>query len=359
MILYDFRKNIEEYANHIVLSSKWRGPSEDYWTEDTGGQALWGALNMNKTDSATHIVGSHSLLLEPSSNVVAGYAYYPSAQNAAWDLEKCGSENTIPHLGMWVRRNAPFANDTVRLYTSAGNYFDLFAGVNGHIAANDEWTYIDFPVGPFYTVMQNQVAKRWVITGAPDWGNINWIRFGLEADTTLDWFIDDLHFSGVVVREAKDTSEITDNNTYMKVIRNDTAVNDTLVAATDTGTAARLAYAELLRRSQTPIVGMIRIPLVVDLLPGQTVHIHACEKSDGTYRVDMDMRVKELKHTIVLPNPFTDLNLTSDVTNTHAFGVPTAYGLLMEYAGALGHSEARDLKGGALDNLVPRLSKSY
>jgi len=73
----------------------------------------------------------------------------------------------------------------------------------------------------------------------------------------------------------------------------------------------------------------------------------------------VDYRIKELKHTFQLPYPFTDLNLTSDVTNSHAFGAPTAHSILMEYAGALGMAEARDLKGSGIDTLIPRLTKSY
>ncbi len=153
----------------------------------------------------------------------------------------------------------------------------------------------------------------------------------------------------------------------MKVIRNDTAVNDTLQSGTpgttDTGTAAMLCHAELLRRSQTPIVGMIQTPLAPTSLPGQTVYIEACQQSSGSYRIQKDFRVKELTHLIGGAARFggfeTRWNLTDDVTNTHAFGVPSAYSLLMEYAGALGQGEARDLKGGDLDNLIPRLSEDY
>jgi len=60
-----------------------------------------------------------------------------------------------------------------------------------------------------------------------------------------------------------------------------------------------------------------------------------------------------------LPYPKTIWNVTDDITNSHAFAAPTAYSLLMEYAGALGHAEARDLKGSGIDTLIPRLTKSY
>lgn len=153
------------------------------------------------------------------------------------------------------------------------------------------------------------------------------------------------------------------------MIRNDVAVDGTLKASDDAGLAARIARAELLRRAQTPIVGMIRIPMTATLLPGQTVHIHACLKKGynltdaNAFKIDKDFRVKELRHIIGQGARYgrfeTQLNLTDDVTNSHAFGAATQQSLLMEYAGALGHAEARDLKGSGIDPLIPRLSKAY
>lgn len=362
MILYDFSKNVEEYANSIVLSSQFRKPSEDYWTEDTGGATLWGTTDATVTDSATHIVGSHSLLIEPTG-AAAFYAYYPSTQDAAWNLTACGSQNTIPAINFWCRRNKTLgANTTIRLCTNAGARYEPFGGFDQHIGVDNDWVFLSFPLGPYHYSQQTQLAKRWVVgAGAPSWSNINYIEFQVQgADVTKDLYIDDLHFSGVIVREARDTSEITANGLYQKVIRNDTAVNDTLKASDDSGTAAQLCYAELLRRSQTPLVGMIQIPMLPDLLPGQTLHIHACKKTDGTFRIDKDVRVKDLRHIINKDKGFTTiLNITNDVTNSHAFGVPSSYSLMKQYAGALGHSEARNLKGGALDNLIPRLSVNY
>jgi len=361
MVVYDFKKNPhpDSYANHIVLSSKFRMPSEDYWTEDHGGIALWDDDgNVNMSDSATHIVGSHSVLLEGTA--ILGEAWYPAAQNAGWDFTLCGSQNTVPTLNMWLRRNKDLGLTSVDLYTAAGNWFSMYDSITSYIPSANEFCFLSLPIGPYHAVHDEFTKKRWYIgAGAPDWADINWIQFSFPADNTLDLYVDDLHFSGVIVREAKDTSEITDHKPWQKIIRNDTAVNDTLVASDDSGTAARLAYAELLRRSQTPTVGIIQLPLAPTILPGQTLHIHACKKSDGTFRIDADYRVKEVRHTIDNRGFLTTLNLTSDVTNTHAFGAPTAYGLLKQYAGALGHSEARNLKGGDLDNLIPRLTKSY
>jgi len=374
MILYGFKKNVEEYANHIVLSSKLRLPSEDYWTEDNGGAALWGVDNAVVSNSATHIVGSHSLLIEPTDNVLDAEAYYPAGENAGWDITHAGSEKTVPCLSFYIRKNASVTFANLALFTTDhdNDYFYL-NGIDALMGANNVFEHYLYPIGP-YANLVDEHRDVWGEAGAPDWTDINGIEFTINSATTQsDLYVDDLHISGVVVREAKDAAEIAANKTHMRFIRNDTAVNDTLTegtpGTTDTGTAARLAYAELLRRSQTPIVGIIQIPLAVDILPGQKVHIHACLKKGykltdtGAFRIDKDFRVKEIKHVIggaARYNGFeTQLNLTDDVHNTHAFGAPTAYSLLKQHAGALGHSEARNLKGAAIDNLIPRLSESY
>ncbi len=53
------------------------------------------------------------------------------------------------------------------------------------------------------------------------------------------------------------------------------------------------------------------------------------------------------------------LNLTDDVTNTHAFAAPDQMSLLQEYAGALGHAEAKNLKASGIDFTIDRLAKAY
>jgi len=357
MVLYDFRKNIEEYANKIVLASAFRKPAYDYWTENQSG--LWGTTNANLTDSATRVVGTHSLLMEPTDAVLAAEIWYPNAKNAGWDFTKFESERTIPRVNFYARRNMDLGSGPeIRFYTSAGNSYDLIE-IDNFITSTDKFFHLSFPVGSYYLTQDESKDLRWVITGAPNWNNINWVYFIVSAGTSKDFYIDDLHLSGKIVREAYNSTAITANNEYQRVILNDTAVNDSLKASDDSETAAQLVYAELLRRQSTPIVGMIKIPGAIDLLPGQKTHIHACQKSDGNFRIDKDMRVMELTHTFSKEGFTTILNLTDDVLNSHAFAVPTAYSLLQEYAGALGHAEAKNLKGSGIDILIPRLSKDY
>lgn len=377
MILYDFRKNIEEYANKVVLSTAFRKPASDIWTEDNG--PVWGTFDATATYSvAQFIVGSHSLLVEPNNAPAVGGAYYPSTRDAHWDFTSCSSQNTIPTLNFYV-----YASDVncfgypVYLFTDslvcggAANHY-YWAQLNHYMTPRaNKWVHISMPIGPHYAIkpeLQLDTGAdefEWNVVGAPDWADINGIALLAGAVNAMDKHFDDLHFAGKLIREATDASEITaTQKCHQKVLRLDTAVDDLLKdgtpGTTDLGTAAQLCYSELLRRAEQPIVGLIQVPGAESILPGQTIHVHACKQAAGTFRINKDMRVKELKHVFSMETGFkTILNLTDDLMNSHAFGVPTAYSLLKEYAGALGHSEAKDLKASGIDRLLTRLSESY
>lgn len=376
MTLYEFRKNTEEYANNVLLASAFRKPASDYWTELATPTTKWGK------DANIEILGNvaiekvGSICMSIRFNVLGGgngKCWYPSAKTANWDLTAIGSKKTTPTLNFYARRSDTLSVFSIGLYTTNdANYYGC--DVLSELAAADVWYHLSLPVGPYYDYdpspnpyTEGHAAFRWNAAGAAeDWANIDYLQFTFESTNQNHYaYVDDIHFAGKIIREAKDTSEITANDEYQRVIRNDTAIDDSMVASDDTGTAAMLAYAELLRRSQTPIVGMIQIPLAVDLLPGQKVHVHACLKEGfkttdvNAFRINENFRVIELTHLYLLPEPMTILNLTNDLNNAHGFGVPTRYSLLKEYAGALGHAEAKNLKTAGIDNLIPRLTKSY
>lgn len=371
MILYDFRKNIEEYANKIVLCTQLRKPGYDYYTED---KDIWGTTTCDLTEDTTNkVVGNCSILAEPANAVDPMQFWYPAIQgtpdevdpNTNWDFTKIGSEKSIPTINFYGRKDGTLGSfSTIRLFTTdpATNYFEILP-FDDYITASGEFFHLNFPIGPYYAYSEEIRRFRWGEQGSPDWANIDgiWFSFPSQSGTNKFW-IDDLHFSGKIIREAYDSTAISSSiHEHQRVIRNDTAIDDSMKAADDSGMAAQLCYAELLRRKQTPTVGIIQIPIAVDILPGQLLHIHACKKSASSFRVDKDMRVVELQH-IVAPKPVgfkTILNLTDDVNNAHAFGAPTLENILHEYVGALGHAEARNLKGSGIDILVPRLSKDY
>jgi hypothetical protein len=367
MVLYNFQKHMAEYANHILLFTNVRKPGYDTWTEGQATDTYWGETNINVTsEGAIVMVGSAAMKGEGNAAAL-GYAWYPVASDASWDLEKCSSENTIPTVNFYCYEERDLGvNFTIRLRTNVGDYFEAQLGGAGGILnqVQDEWIHVKLPVGPYYALSDEARRFRWSETGSPDWGDIDDICFQEAGTGVGGWFlIDDLHFSGKIIREAKDTSEITTYKDHQWPILNNTAVDDTLQAGTpgttDIGTAARLAKAEMLRRATIPVTAMLKIPLAVDFLPGQKTHCHANEKADGTFRTDVDFRAVEVKHTFNRAGGFTILNLTDDVTNSHAKALPTQASLLAEYVGALGHKEAKNLKGSGMDPLLTRLTESY
>lgn len=365
MILYDFKKNSDEYANYIILASALRKPGYDTWTEGQANDTYWGETNIDVTSEGTIVkVGSASM--KAAGNAAAlGYAWYPTGSAAAWDLEKCSSENSIPTINFYCYEERDLGVFfTIRLRTAAAKYFEAQLGGAGGILnqVQDEWIHVKLPVGPYYALSDEARRFRWVETAAPnapDWGEINDICFQEAGTGVGGWFlIDDLHFAGKIVRVAKDTSEITANNQWQRFIRNDAAVDDSLVESDDSGVAAMLAYAELLRRSRTATVGLIKTPLILDALPGQTFHVHACDHS-GTHRINEDMRAVEIRHIIGSDGFYSTLNLTNDTTNSHAFGVPTQQSLMAECVARLNHAEAKNLKGSGIDNMLSRYVVSY
>lgn len=367
---YSFHRNLDNYANNVVLSCAFRKPAFDYWTENAATNSLWtNSQNMTFSDDAVnYIVGADSHKFRTSASTL-GKAYYPNAA-ANWNFDYIGSQDNPPTLNFYARRssNAPQVIH-LQLYTTIDvDYFniELFnsGGNKTWMPDHEEWYGITLPIGKYYK-NADMPDKQWQINGSPDWTDIDGIQvyhFNTFAGNN-DFWLDDLHLSGRIVREARDASECGTYNERQVFLRLDTAIDDSFNTSDNTGTAARLATAELFRRSQCKtaasdrfLTGSITVPMKEDLLPGQLLHVHAGKKSDGNYRFDLDMRVKELTHFVTVNGYTTNTNLTSDLWNTHAVGIPSAWGILMDHAGALGHAEARDLKASGVDIGIPRLT---
>jgi hypothetical protein len=359
LLAFNFKKRSRVFANKIVLCSDLRKPGYDYWTNNQSG--LWGSETAVLTDDAdTKVVGSHSLKLEPSNAVDAAYMWYPSAKNAGWDFTKCGSEQTNPTLNLYARRNQDLgAGSMLSLFTSAGNryYISVF---NDQIDVSDEWVHLTYALGPYWNLRSRGEMRRyrWLTQGAPNWNNINWIEFVINSGSgNNDLWTDDLHFSGKIIREAYNSTSIASSkHEHQHIIYLDIAVNDSLTAATDTGTAAQLAYSSLLTMQTTPTVGTVTTPLIVDILPGQRVHIHA-DKQNGTYRIDDTFRVKEAISSSNERSYFTTLQLTNDLDTFRAKGPATQFSDLAK--AVFTDPEAKNLKASGIDLLIPRLSKDY
>ncbi len=368
-----FTKNVKDYANKVVLFTDLRKPSYDYWTEDSGGQALWDSSGLTSlTDSnaaGKFIVGSHSLLLT-TNGAAPGWAFYPSTHDAAWDITKVGSEKSIPTLNFYYYRNDKiYAGITwVILFTtynaaSGSPPLDDYFYCNFIADAADKWYHRSIPIGPYWKTAELTRSFNWTAVGSPDWANINGIMFFTynASGGNGELYIDDLHITGKIIREAYNSTNITANDEHQKIVHMDVSVNDSMQEADVTGTAAMLAYAELLTTDTTPIVGQVTIPLAYDIKPGQLVHINYNLQPSGSYRVDSNFRVQQAIHNFQTPNPTTTLDLTDDMINTFAKGheaSPTSQ-LAALHKALFVDPEAKSLKTTGVDELVQRLSHDY
>jgi hypothetical protein len=372
---YVMTKPASNYANNVVVVADLRKPAYDYWTEDSGGAALWGNDGLtsitddNRADvdpgapvTPAFVVGSHGLTMDPNG-AVTGYAYYPSGAAAEWNIESWGSEESIPTVNFYcLHYNLTTAttyiymsnNDTAR---KTDYYYATF--LDWTADPNYEWKHCSLPIGPYWKSAVDERDFRWTASGTPVWTDIDTVEFMTTA-AGADGFliIDDLHFSGKIIREAVDTSEVTSYNEYQHAIISRTPLDDTAVAATDTGMAGQLAHAELLRRVSPPRYLICTVPLQVHLKPGEYYSIYA-GKTASSYKINgVDFRCTEYTHRINEQGRITSLKLTDDVLNSFPLTALDVRKTLNEYL-LENNAKATDMQGGDVDLLVPHLRKTY
>lgn len=365
-----FHKKTNDYANRVILYCNLRKPGSDYWTEDSGGQALWGSVACTLTDAngvgppIEYVVGSHSVKID-KDNVGApiGSAWYPAAANAAWDLTKVGSEHAVPTLNFYFMKNNTLAEVTssVRLFSTDNSNDVDYILFSTWTDPDDEWIHRSLPVGPYWATTEASRRYRWTpFAGGVDWTDVNGVGFIVDGDEDALLYIDDLHFSGKIIREAYNQTEVTANGDVQKIIRYDVAVDDTLKETDDTGTAGQLAYGELLRRQYIPTVGVFTTGLAEDALPGQLIHIHSDAHTPfgaEDYRVMATFRIKELIHIFSAEGATTTWDVTSDIINTFGAGFNDA--LSTYYKLIHTDPDMKNMKTAGLDPYVPRLTINY
>lgn len=364
LINYNFfkRARSKDYANKIILCTDLRKPGYDYWCEDADTNGLWDETDADITiadDAVNYIVGADSLKFTAAANQLAD-GFYPSAAAggaANWDFTQVGSQDSPIYIRFYARRTAN-AHHAVTLQlctTDLNNYFyqNLFntAASTALMPQALEWYQLEFPIR----------GDSWLVQGNPDWANIDFIN--VEINNTgfagaTDFWLDDLHFTGKIIREAYNSTAIGTYDEHQKIIHMQSSVDDSMSATDDTGMAGRLAYAELLTAQNIPVVGTVKTPGIIDILPGQWLHIHADRQhSGGTYRVDSDFRVKRIIHNFNNKGFTTRLELTDDMVNTFAKG-PSHLSSVLSHV-LFTDPEALSLKSTGIDPQVPRLSKDY
>jgi hypothetical protein len=302
-------------ANMVVYCGVWRRPSSgDAWTQGTA--SSWGvnAYTTATDDTGVYIIDSKSIKFTPSGGDLT--AYYPSGKNAAWNFSVF-AEFMTPTLNIYMRstgRGVLF-NAQIRLVDSDGD--NLLADVTGTIASDDVWYHVELPIGTYYK--QNHTSNNWTTeTGTFNWADVDYIQIeGITSSGNL--YIDGLNFGGVpIIRIAKNSTNITANKLKVKVITDNVGKDDSLVESDDSGLLAQMAYSELLRLQKSSIVGTVTTPMIADALPGQWFHIHAKKKTDGSFTIDADYRATKIIHTISPNGFYTTMELTNDLTNSHA-----------------------------------------
>jgi hypothetical protein len=357
----------EEYANNVVLVTDFRRPSHDYWTNSQGiSDGVWTAQDCNltaATSTPTQVVGDACLKISPTSGMTEtpGYAYFRFHPTYALDVTKIGSIKTIPRLNFYSYKPAGLSETTtsVRLYTTSPTsaYYEC---VFSTISQDDNvWAHKSIPIGPYWKSTDVQEKNEFVWTSnSGDWTSIAGLAFKVDALSYLA--IDDLHFTGKVVRSAKHSPSITAYKEYQKVLIARNAMDDSCVAEDDTGFAARIAHAELLRRLSQPVT--ILFTTHTDMktaMAGQKIHVQAGKQAGGTYALNSDMRILELEHSWSTSGYAATVTATTDLTNSFAINNPDAYAMWQENM-FVNSSEAKNIRAGSeVDLLIDPLIYDY
>lgn len=365
----DFEENNFEKlgpeANLIIYYGVLRKPAGEVWTEY--GSSFWDGTNAVISDeSDIKVVGDRSILIDGSYVVGGEYAWTPVAKNAGWDFSKIGSMKNPPLISLYIYEYDPssIAFDYLKLrldttYDTDFFYFDLHPKI---VDAN-KWVHFSYPIGPYYqSNLKAEDLFVWSQTGSPSWSNINSISFHFRAPLGAynNFYVDDLHFEANMCRVAKNSTSISANKLKTHIITDNMGKDDSLQASDDSGTLAKLAYAELLRLQKTSLIGSFTTPMIKDILPGQWLHIHCKKNASGTYNIDTDMRITQLTHTIDINGFKTLFTVSDDLTNAHA---RPKYEDLNKVLSAIRPEfqdrQATSLKASNVDIDIPRFEKDY
>ena len=372
-----FFEKLSKESNYVLYHGATIKPINlDGWTE--GSAASWGGSHVtfaDDSDAGDFKVGADSVHITEATGGVAHWvkSYYPGTLDAAWNINALGGMYNVPVIHFWSKVDSDMWNNNESLdfvmWTGDSDYYVTSATVTGVqtiYQAADEWLELVLPIGQ-YAKHHKTLAPDWfdgwtVGLGAPTWTSINGFGAIWYSNTdTQELWMDGIYIKGSVIRAAYDNGVGATDPVKIKVITDDVAKDDTWTAADDTGTIARLAYAELLRCNSTPYVGYVKTPMIIAMWPGQLMHVHAKKKADGTFNIDRDMRITRLIHSFGLHQGFTTTTfLTSDIINGYA---RMAYNDVNKVMAAqrpeFQDRQASSIKTRLIDVTQPILSKSY
>lgn len=335
--LYDF-ETMNAEANYILYYGNCIWPvNKDILTE--GNASAWtdwdapgGETNTEiENDTTNYQVGSGSIRCHMHAVVGAHYAAYPSTEDMAKDFSVLGGRFAAPTINFWLRRDAnyePSNRVIVTFHTSTGanRWVDRYYCYLPWPDEAGKWQYYSIPFGAFwnYSKMGGFATAAgyqggWVKVGNGSWANVNTISFTFYcAANPCDVQIDGLHLEGWLLRGAYDSTLIASQKLKLQVVNDPFGKDDTLKASDDSGTIARMAYAELLRRRTTPTIGTFQTKMIRAALPGQLLHVHARPNAGGTFQIDQGMRIIQVIQDLAAKGCASSFTVTSDVINSRA-----------------------------------------
>lgn len=331
--------SVDQYANKCVVVSDMRKPLYDIWTQSS---ALWNNNALSALGTDTGVIGNS--IKYTQNGVNTGYAEFPSGKNAGWDVTKWGTTRTIPTISFYWKKDSNW--DAGESASTGGIFFCTDA--NNYYYPTSQIFSINDPVGEWVVkrvqIGEYAVEPEWSKGGVganPDWADINWVAFSvstvLGTGSGIGW-IDDMHFTGQIARSAFDSDEITDNKEWQKVFISRYALDDSCVATDDTGTCARIAYAELLRRKAIPYTIVFTVELQPTWRAGQKFKING-----------ITFRTTEIVHTISGDDnevAQTQVSATTDLLNTHPICGVDQWSILRENI-LTTSKDAKDIRAGS------------
>lgn len=367
-------QQLSKEANYILYHGRVIKPLDlDKWTENNA--ANWtGTVYATISNDASGKVGAAIKITSTGTGGVLRNVtgHYPSTRDLGLNITNMGGKYDVPIFHCWAKCDSAVRTNNRSVFWeflttfSPGATYYLGSQAQNVFAAADTWQEFTFPIGPYWDQAIRDVPS-WFngisSIGAADWANINAIGMWLMTDAdNEDIWIDNMYLSGSVMRGARETTIDADNKLRLKLITDAIAKDDTLKAADDSGTIARLAYAELLRSQTTPLVGYVTTPCLKDLLPGQLLYIRAKQKSDGSFNIEKNMRVTKLVHSFSVSQEgiITKIWLTDDVKNSIARpGYDDLNRVLSDIRPEFQDRQASSIKARQIDVTQPILEKSY
>jgi hypothetical protein len=367
---FQINDNSEEFANNVILITDLRKPSYDYWTEKTPFSTYWDktasiTLNDNNVDE---LVGDYCLDIQCDGGAWGG-AWFPKAQDILWDMTAWGSIKSIPALNFYIRKDSQIiGNDTwVALFTTDYDHDYWATTIDLGSDPDGEWIHKSLPVGDYWASDVETRKFRWtdLDAGAPDWAAIKGICFYTHCNAGDDGhlLIDDLHFTGKIIRSAYDSTSIstTVGREYQKILISQVTLDDSAEYGIDTGLAARLAAAELFRRRALPYtVSATLAGIAPTMMAGQKLKVYAGLKLSGTYAINgATMRIMELEHALTAQGGYTTVTATTDLLNSHPISKLDQYATWKENM-LVNSKEAKDIRASSeVDLLIPILAYDY